>query len=76
MLEYLRKEKHYVPWAEASRQISYLDVFLQETNVYDKFKVMYYCSLGDNLIVIANRGNVFDKSPSSCNLFSSSSINN
>ena len=53
MLEYLRKEKHYVPWAEAERQISYLDVFLQETNAYDKFKVMY-CSPSDNSIAMKN----------------------
>ena len=41
MLEYLKKEKSYVPWEEASRQINYLDVFLQETDVYDKFKVTF-----------------------------------
>ena len=44
MLEYLKMEKNYVPWLEASRQINYLDVFLQETDVYDIFKVGLYCN--------------------------------
>ena len=39
MLEYLKVEESYIPWHEASSQINYLDVFLQETDVYDIFKV-------------------------------------
>ena len=39
MLEYLKAEESYIPWHEASSQINYLDVFLQETDVYDIYKV-------------------------------------
>ena len=39
ILEYLKKELEYVPWAAAQRQLSYIDGMLSKTELYGQFVV-------------------------------------